>query len=294
MIYLLASILSSTSIILLFKYFERFNIDNFTVIVINYFVCVLTGSLVIGKIPLEMGFWQEPWFPLAFGLSFLFIIGFNIVATTVLVYGVSISTIMQKMSILISALFAIVYFNEAITSYKIGGILLAIIAVILTNIPSTETLNKLKNTPRWWLVLPLVVMATSGIIEISMQYVEQDLFLNNNNFDDRVTFISFLFLMAGTLGLLELLRRIFFGKTKVRRPEVIGGIALGIPNFFSIYFMLKVLQQGWEGSVAFPVNNVSIIILTAILGFLLFSEKLSKINLVGLVLAILAILLFAI
>jgi drug/metabolite transporter (DMT)-like permease len=71
-----------------------------------------------------------------------------------------------------------------------------------------------------------------------------------------------------------------------------AGIALGIPNFFSIYFLLKTFQF-WDKSIAIPLNNVSIVIVSALLGYFLFKEKLSNINALGVLIAIVSILLIS-
>ena len=55
------------------------------------------------------------------------------------------------------------------------------------------------------------------------------------------------------------------------------------------YLLLLALQQGWEGSVVFPVNNVGVLVLAAFFGIVLFSEKLNRIKLAGFVLSLLAI-----
>ena len=64
---------------------------------------------------------------------------------------------------------------------------------------------------------------------------------------------------------------------------------MGVPNFFSIYYILKAISEGWEGSEFFPYNNISIIALSAVIAYLFFKEKLSVANIVGVLLAIVAI-----
>jgi multidrug transporter EmrE-like cation transporter len=57
--------------------------------------------------------------------------------------------------------------------------------------------------------------------------------------------------------------------------------------------LLKVIGVGWEGSVVFPINNVSIIVLSTLIAILFFKEKLQKINSLGLAFALVAIALIA-
>ena len=52
-------------------------------------------------------------------------------------------------------------------------------------------------------------------------------------------------------------------------------------------------STGWQTTVFFPINNIGVVLSTALLGYLFFREKLSLVNLAGIVLAIGAILLIS-
>ena len=76
--------------------------------------------------------------------------------------------------------------------------------------------------------------------------------------------------------------------------SLIGGIALGIPNYFSIYFLVKALQEMqkefyMESSSLFMVNNLSIVILSVGIGLVLFREKLDRLKIFGLFLALVSL-----
>ena len=81
---------------------------------------------------------------------------------------------------------------------------------------------------------------------------------------------------------------------RVNLRNILGGIALGIPNYFSIYFLLKALQNEYLTSASiFTINNVAIVLLSTFLGILLFKEKISAKNWGGILLAVTSILLVA-
>ena len=76
--------------------------------------------------------------------------------------------------------------------------------------------------------------------------------------------------------------------------SLIGGVALGIPNYFSIYFLVKALQEmhnefQMESSSLFMVNNLSIVILSVGIGLVFFREKLDKFKIFGLFLALVSL-----
>jgi multidrug transporter EmrE-like cation transporter len=49
------------------------------------------------------------------------------------------------------------------------------------------------------------------------------------------------------------------------------------------------LKTGWESTVVFPLANISVVISSAIVGLFFFKEQLNKFNIVGLILAIIAV-----
>jgi uncharacterized membrane protein len=84
------------------------------------------------------------------------------------------------------------------------------------------------------------------------------------------------------------------GKIKFDSRSILAGIAIGIPNYFSIWFLVNVLKQ-YKGnsSAIIPINNMGIVLLSSVLAWLMFKEKLSALNLVGIILALGAIALIA-
>jgi len=293
MIYLILSILCSTIIGITFKKFPDFKIDNFQAIIYNYIVCTIVGTLVIGDFPFKAGFWKVDWFPFAFILGCIFIGTFILIAKTNQIFGISITSVVQRMSLLISVSFAIIYFNESSSITKIVGIVLALAAVILASIKKEESNNSTKKSfnRRLLYLLPVFVFLLSGLIEIVLQYVQV---VHLSKGTGQLQFTTFLFGTAAFIGLFILIFNLVIGKMKFHIRHFVAGIILGVPNFGSIYFLLKMLEQGWEGSVLFPINNVGIILLSTAIALIVFNERLSRINIIGVGFAILGIILISI
>ncbi len=290
MSYLILSILFSTLLGFVMTWFEKFKVNPFQAVVVNYFTCVATGWVAVGEFPIKAGFHEQEWFPYALGVSLFFITGFTIIGYTFQKFGITITTIMSKMSMVISVLFAIIVYNELVTVSKVIGILIAIAAIVLTNLPHKESVFNKKNIKKIFWLFPLLVLLFQAVIEIVLQYVEQNVLGTSGD----PAFVSTIFMCAGAIGLIASIIGFATGRLSFSWRNIIGGIALGIPNYFSIYFLLKALGAGWEGSVVFPVNNVAIIALSAIIGgFLIFKEKYSKLNILGIVLSMISILLIA-
>src|SRR5690606_37489862 len=97
-----------------------------------------------------------------------------------------------------------------------------------------------------------------------------------------------------TLGVFLLIIHAIQGKFHFRSKNVFGGIALGIPNYFSVYFLVQALRSGvFDSSGIFTVNNVAIVLFSTFVGILLFREKLLPKNWIGIGLAVIGIFLIA-
>lgn len=286
MIYLLLSILSSSIIFVVFKLFKRFEVNTMQAIIVNYFIACLVGFFGfienedLTEIP------TKPWFFGTIILGILFIIVFNLAAATTQRSGLSVVSVATKMSVAIPVLFGILYFDEGTGFLKVLGIVLALIAVYLSSIKAnTGIAIKKKN-----LIYPILVFLGSGIIDTLIKFIESG-YVNKT---DVALFSSTIFSVAGLIGILILIYQKIRGTLKITGRNIIGGIVLGVPNFFSIYFLVLALRNnGFDSSTIFTINNVAIVLFSTLLGILLFKEKLTIKNWIGIGLAIISILLVA-
>jgi uncharacterized membrane protein len=292
MLYILLSILCSAVLIVIFKLFEKYNINIFQGILFNYFTCVTCAWLTLGEFPIPSDLPSKAWFPFALVLGFCFITGFNAVGGTVKNFNMALASVMQKMSLLFAVCFTIIFYHESLTWNKSLGILAAIGAILLTSFSSDTSADdseKQKHTLWNWLVFPFTAWILSGVIDVLLYYVEKE--INKGSAD--ISFIATLFATAASFGTIAFVYGLRKGTMTFQVKNILGGICLGIPNFFSIYFLLKSFNQGYDGSVVFPVTNVGIILISTFAGFLFFQEPLGKGKIRGIILAILAIVLIA-
>ncbi len=289
MLNLVLSILCSTAIALVFKSFNRFTkVDLFHAIVINYWVCAILGTAVLGEMPITTHTFSEPWFPNAVLLGCFFIGTFYIIGKTISIFGVAVSSVTQRMSLIAPVLFAFLYYNETLTWIKGIGIVLALTAVVLTNIKSKKEEIEIKEKNKLLWLLPVILFSASALVEVVLQSVQRNYFDANNG--NQLPFTILLFGTAASIGLVVYIFNVVRTRKTMTFHSVLGGIALGVPNLGSIYFLLKVLGE-MEGSVVFPINNVAVLVLVGIVAFFAFKEKLTMVNIVGILLAILSILL---
>lgn len=292
MIYLLLSILSSCCIYLVFKYISIFKISILPVIIVNYFVAFVLGIGFTETALSELtNSTEATWFWFSLYLGVMFILVFNLMAKTTASHGVGVVSVASKMSLSIPVLFVFLYYGEAFTWFKFIGFVLALVAVFLISYSKPSSLNQLDTSNKFNLLLPVLMFLGSGIIESSIKFAEEELIPNN----EVANFSAFVFLTAGCCGLVFTVIQKFL-KTEVLndnanfKKTLVAGIALGVPNFFSIYFFILALKSEILTSAAvFIVNNVAIVILATLLGIVLFKEEFKFKNKLGIALAILSI-----
>jgi drug/metabolite transporter (DMT)-like permease len=284
MFYLLISICISSFLFVIFKLFDVLKINTFQAIVVNYFVAAVLGfylsnnSVSFQEIP------SQPWFLGAFLLGIMFILVFNVMAQTSQKNGLSVASVSSKMSVVIAIIFGVWYYEESLGFVKLFGILLALIAVYLTSVKEKkETIEKQVS-----LLFPILLFIGSGAIDTSLKFVETT-FVQQGGVP---LFSATIFGCAFILGMTILLYQIVKGTFRFEFKNILGGILLGVPNYFSIVYLLKALStDGMESSTAFTLNNVGIVILSTLFGLFIFKEKLIWKNWLGIVIAIVSILL---
>lgn len=284
MIFLLLSVIFSSSLFVIFKLFNRFEVNNFQAIVVNYFVAFLVGiSMSSSEFQLSTVV-NYRWFLGAVILGFLFITIFNVMALTAQKGGLSVASVAAKMSVIIPVIFGLYFYNESLSIYKLIGILLALVAVYLTAYKKgIVTFNS------YLIVLVVVLFIGSGILDTLVKYVET----THVSVSELEIYTASIFLIAGFIGIFILFFRFITKKDQLNFKSILGGIVLGVPNYFSIFYLLKALQNPTlESSTVFTINNVLIVCATTFIGVVAFKEHLSKRNKVGVILSIVAILMF--
>lgn len=284
MIYLFLSILFSVIINLIFRYFSRFNINNRQAITFNYLTCTAIGLLMERNSINHMRMSDASWLPLSVFLGFLFIGTFFLMARTAQELGVSVSATAAKMSLIFPVLAGWILYHETLSISMVIGIALSFPSVILTSKKSTGSQHNVNGTSLW---LPALVFMGSGGIDTSLKWIETEL----NGVPVSLPGL-FIFATASIVGLGISSWKIVFGKETLEKRNILAGIVLGVPNYFSVYFLLMALNTPAIDSVyLFPVNNIGTVLLAALSGLVFFREHFSIRNIAGLILAVISIIL---
>jgi len=285
LIFLLLSILFSTGLFVIFKYFGIYKIDVLKAIFVNYIVAFSMGFFFAERqIPISE-IYLQPWFSGALFLGALFVSIFFVMAMTAQENGVSVTSIAGKMSVVVPVVFGIILYNESITFLKIVGIIMALIAVYLSSVKEE------KSEKNGILLLPILLFIGSGTIDTLLKYIQENYVAD----EDVSIFSGSLFGIAGVFAFFILVIKTIKKRVSFGYKNIIAGIILGVPNYYSIIFLIKALQnKNFESSTLFTINNVAIVVVSTLVGLFFFKEKFSIKNKVGVVMAILGIVLVTI
>lgn len=286
MMILFLSILTSCSLTIIFKLFQKYEVQNFLAIVVNYITAALVCFTISGETIDLIILSQQAWFPYALLIGLLFISLFNLVAFSAQRVGIAITSVATKISLCIPVLFSYYFFDDTLNPFKIAGILLALLSIYFT--AKKEGQQKLKSSIL--ILVPLILFFSSGCLDILFVYSMKTFELVSKGLE--LTFSATLYTVAASIGTPILVFKLLKGEI-IKRQTLIGGLGLGLMNVFSIVFFLKCLDRFPESSFVFPIHNMSIVALSALVASLFFKEKLSKINWIGIGIALVSILLIS-
>lgn len=288
--FLLLCILSSTAIFVTFKTINRFRIPAFPVIVINYLVATLLGFLIYTGETQLISIPGSSWLPISILIGIMFILMFFLVAFSTKKAGISVTTVAGKMSVIFPIAFSLIIDpSDQLSMMKSAAIVIALTGVVLTVYKSDG-----EQLERSAIYIPLLLFVGMGLVDSLVKLAQQQYVSD----EETALFSAILFLNAFISGILAALfhkkDRHFFLK-----PAVWGwGLLLGSVNFGSIFFLVRALNytsasgKHLDSSVVFGANNISIVALSVLVGLLVFKEKLRPINWIGVVLSVLALILF--
>lgn len=281
--FLLLSIAFSTFINLIFRWFKEYNVNKFQAIIVNYLVCFVLGISLSAQQDV-FSYLQEPWFISCIFLGFIFIGIFFSMALTTEKLGISVTAVSGKMSVVIPVIVAFFFFNEHIGWFFVLGLILSLVSIYLISVKKDLVIE------RKYIILPVIVFVGGGIIDTSLSLMIKTYGDLVNK--DTITYSIFLgAFLAGT--------SIFLVKNKgeslkIERKSLLAGVLLGVPNYFSIFFLISAFASfSLKNAMVLGVNNIGIVLLSTLLSVLIFKEKLGKGNLIGLILALIAIIIIA-
>jgi drug/metabolite transporter (DMT)-like permease len=282
-IFVVLSVLCSVLVSVLLKLARRFELDIGQMVMWNYVVASALTALVLHPSWQLLREASTPW-PALIGLGILLPTIFVALGASVRHAGIVRSDAAQRLSLLISLLAAFVLFGEQLTAIKGIGIAVGFLALLCLVWRKKDAAEN-SGAASW--LYPLLVLCGFGIIDILFKRVAlAGLPLG--------TSLQAMFALALPVALaLQLWRCVRQGARFTARSAA-GGVLLGALNFGNIYVYLRAHQAlPQHPALVFTGVSIGVVALAALTGMAVFRERLSAINLLGVALALGAIVLIA-
>jgi drug/metabolite transporter (DMT)-like permease len=190
------------------------------------------------------------------------------------------------MSLVLSLLAAFLWFGERADAQRLAGLALGLVAIVLLVLRPRATSAEVAGGGTGW-ALPLLVMVGYASVDVLLKQIAAA----GTPFAAslQVAFVAAFAVMMG-MQVVRSLR----GGPALTLPALGAGLLLGVLNFGNILFYVKAHRALPDNpAVVFSTMNIGVVVLGTLAGMLLFRERLSRINLLAIPLAILAIALIA-
>lgn len=277
MIYIILSVFCSVTVAVLLKLAKRYQISIIQAVTVNYFTA-LSLCLIFFKPDIKAVDASAPW-PIFLGLAVLLPSIFLVLATSVKKLGIVKTDIAQRLSLFIPLIATYFIFKEDFDLYKTIGLGIGFLAIFFTFFKKSEETSKSNN----W-IYPITVFVGFGIIDVLFKQIA--LFKTLPYTTSLFTVFCLAFLVSLIIVIVMVLKK----KTKLQLVNLACGLILGLFNFGNILFYLKAHQAlAKNPSTVFAAMNLGVIVVGSLIGIIIFKEKLTKLNYVGIIFALVAI-----
>lgn len=285
MLYLSIAVFCSVAVSVLLKLLRQRNIDIRQTIVAGYPVAFLLTFMLLKPDLSALDSLGSVW-GIIIALGILLPLVFVILGRAIEAVGIVATDAAQRLSLIIPIVAAFLLFGEVLTGTRIFGLALGFLALgALVYQPNSNQVNSsmgnnahtaaqktASRTPLWL----FGVWAGYGIIDILFKQVAKQ----------GAAFPLTLFVSFGLAGLLLLIYLLVI-RVRWQGNALAAGLLLGALNMGNIYAYVRAHQVLSESpSIVFTGMNVGVITVAAIIGVGVFKERLNRVNIVGILLAI--------
>lgn len=273
MINLLLAIAGSSLLSIVMRTSEKYVKGNHGMLAVNYIICTVL-AVVSGGVENLFPKTEGSAFTLALGVctGILYLAGLLLVQLNIRKNGVVMASLFQKLGLIVQVLISIIFFRERPEVLQILGLVLCLAAIVLINFEKEQTTIQFK------LGLFLILLVC-GLGE-GMSKIHEE--LGNGALSEHFLLYTF-----GTALILCVLL-IVVKKERFGWKDVFFGVLLGVPNYFAAKFLLKALNE-LAAVVVFPTFSVATMVVILVAGLLIFKEKLSKKQWIGMGMILIAL-----
>ena len=259
MFYLLLSILGGSLISIILRLSNGKVKSSLAMLLANYITCVVLSAAFIGfgdVLPKAEGVGHAVALGVINGV--LYLVSFVLMEYTTRVNGVVLPAIFSKLGLLVPIAVAFLFFHELPTAFQLIGSVVAVLSILLINYEKGT-----KFSLNLWLIL-LLLTDGGGAAMLKIFGGTGNAVLSDH-------FILYTFFFAGLICFAMVLLK----KEKMGLAELGYGVIIGVPNFMGSRFLMKALED-MPAVIAYPTRSVAVILVVALMGVLLFKERLRK------------------
>lgn len=275
MLFLILSVICSVTVGVVFKIARQYQVSAKQIVGYNYIFALALCYLFFSP-DLTVLDASSPW-EILIPLGVLLPVVFLFLATSIKHMGIVKTDAAQRLSLIISILGAWLFFGEQFSTLKLTALLFGFPALLLIlNKPTENKENK-------W-IYPALVLIGFGVIDLLFKQIAVTSSL------PFTTSLFVLFSIAFVIMILFNVYELLFRKAKMDSKSILFGGLVGIFNFGNILFYLKAHQAFAKNpSTVFAGMNMGVIIIGSLVGVFVFKEKVTKLNIAGLLLALIAV-----
>lgn len=279
MLYLVLAICASTLVSVCMRLSEKFARSNMVMFSANYAVCLAMSLLFMGGFS---GFAVRDGMGTAVALGLfsglLYLLSLMATQTNIRLNGVILSSATMKLgAVLIPILLAIVLFQEQMGWSQAAGTVVAVAAILLMSVGKEDAGVGVGGKKYWLLLLFLISGLTDTMANVYDKAGAPEL-------KDQYLFYTFAAAMALSLLMVPV------KKQRFHVADVLCGVLIGIPNYFSARFLL-LAPGSIPAVITYPVFSVGTIVAVTAVGLLFFRERLGKQKIFALALILAALVL---
>lgn len=270
MIYLVLAILSSACVSIFMRASEKYCSGRYSILLINYAACMVSGLLSSGNLGRNIGI-SGTGTAVGFGIvtGLLYLASFILLQWNVRKNGVILSSTFMKLGVIVPTLTAIFWFREKPVWNQYAGIVLAVFAILLMNLEkqTEEKQTESRMTGGKGAMAGLLLLLLGGGMGDSMAKF-YDAYGKAELSD---LFLIICFCVSGMVcaGLTVKNRE------KIEKEDILFGILIGVPNYFSAKFLLKALTE-IPAVVTYPTYSIAAMMVIGVAGVCIFKETLTK------------------
>ena len=274
MLDLLLAILSSAAVSAMLRIGERRASGTYGRFAMNYLSGALLAYAAMSsrQFSLAGGGWAALGLGTAQGLLYLGTL--VILQGNIRKNGVILSATFARLGLVVPMLFAVAAFGELPTGVQLAGFLLACAAIWIIRTGSAGEAV----TSRSGLLLLLVC---SGLTDSLAKIFEA---VGAREMDGWFLLITFLVALAVCLGLMV------YKKERLGWREVLYGCLVGVPNYGSVFFLLRALTQ-LPAVLVYPTYSAGTILVVSLIGVAAFRERPGRRQWLGLSIILVALVL---